>query len=106
MRHSAEETQAFRAESLHRATTGTSLANYGVILEGFLAMGIPITEILPRENVLTFNAWKALGRSVTKGQHGVKVISMIEKEHDGALEKLFVSATVFHISQTKKEGDA
>ena len=41
----------------------------------FAAKGIPPESILPRVNVLTFWAWKALGRSVRNGEHGVRVRS-------------------------------
>src|SRR5260221_14524652 len=69
----------------------------------------PISK--PRENVFTFHAWKALGRSVKKGEHGVKVVTFIERsanERDPATgEEKAVSyrqphvTTVFHISQTE-----
>jgi hypothetical protein len=53
-----------RAQRLHdaldRATQGQALTNYPAIFEGFMAKGIPEADIKPRENVFTFNAWKAL----------------------------------------------
>ncbi len=64
---------AAQQESLSRAQSGQSLANYAAIFDGFLAMGILESEINPRSNIFTFNAWKALGRTVCKGQHGVKI---------------------------------
>ena len=54
----------FAEEALTRARGSLSLANYPVIFAGFLQKGIPEEEILPRENVLTFHAWRALGRTV------------------------------------------
>jgi hypothetical protein len=109
---SRQETQA---EALHRATTNVSLTNYPAILLGFAAMGIPMEDILPRENVFTFQAWKALGRYVKKGSHGVRVVSVIVKEtkEDSDFEtegepvapsyrKLLTGTVVFHISQTEK----
>ena len=94
-------------EALHRATTGHSWANYGAIIDGFTRKGIPEDQIIPRQNVFTFNAWKALGRTVAKGEHGVKVITVIEtKDKDtGQLKKRPWTTTVFHISQTKPLGD-
>ena len=56
-----------------RAVHGQSLSNFPAIFQGFAAKGIPESEIKPRENVFTFNAWKALGRVVRRGEHGVKV---------------------------------
>jgi len=51
-----------RLESLKRAVTGQSLTNFPAIFQGFAAKGIAEDEIKPRENVFTFDAWKALGR--------------------------------------------
>lgn len=96
-------------DALDRAQNGQSMMNYGPILEGFAAMGIPMDEISPRENVFTFWAWKAKGRSVKKGEHGVKCVTWIAPEHendDGELvrtgKKFCRSVTVFHISQTQE----
>ena len=69
--------QEIQAEAIDRAQTGQSLMNYPAIYAGFMAKGITEADILPRENVFTFNAWKALGRSVKKGEHGVKVVTFI-----------------------------
>ena len=93
-------------QALTKAVTGQSLANYAAIYEGFEAMGIATDDIKPRENVFTFNAWKALGRSVRKGQHGVRVVSVVQREYtdEETCEKKVssrpVTTTVFHISQT------
>ena len=93
-------------QALEKAITGQSLANYGAIYEGFEAMGIPALEIKPRENVFTFNAWKAVGRAVRKGQHGVKVVTVVKRERanteTGEMEisSYPITTTVFHISQT------
>lgn len=51
-------------EALTRAVSGQSCSNFPAIFAGFAAKGIPESEIEPRENVFTFNAWKALGRVV------------------------------------------
>ena len=69
-----------RLDALDRAKTDQSLSNYPAIYEGFMAKGIPEAEIKPRENVFTFQAWKALGRSVKRGEHGVKVVTFVETE--------------------------
>ena len=58
-------------ESLKRAVSGQSFTNFPAIFQGFAAKGIPESEIKPRENVFTFQAWKALGRVVRRGEHGV-----------------------------------
>jgi hypothetical protein len=53
---------AFRknGEALSRATSGMSVSNYPTIYGGFIQKGIPESEIKPRENVFTYNAWRAL----------------------------------------------
>jgi hypothetical protein len=90
-----------QAEALHRAAAGQSFTNYPAILDGFTAKGIPPEEIRPRENVFTFNAWKALGRVVRKGEHGVRVVTFIETEKDGQKTRRPWTTTVFHESQTE-----
>lgn len=93
-------------ECLMRAQSGMSMANYPAIYEGFAAKGIPLDEIRPRENVFTFNAWRAKGRTVRKGEHGVKVTSWVPIEKtDPKTGKIDRSSfcrtvTVFHESQT------
>ncbi len=93
-------------EALARATQSPSMANYAAIFQGFGAKGLPETEIKPRENVFTYDAWKALGRQVKKGEHGVKVctwIVMTKKDSDGVAQPIGKKprmTTVFHISQT------
>lgn len=78
--------------------------------------GIPEADIRPRENVFTFAAWRALGRTVRKGEHGVRVFTFIpvgdrevtdpstgEKtvRKGGTVPK---GTTVFHESQTEAIG--
>lgn len=97
-------------EALSRATSGQSLANYPAIYSGFMERGIPEADIRPRENVLTYHAWKARGRQVRKGEHGVRVVTWIpiDEKRDAAGEvthkagKRCKSATVFHESQTEE----
>ena len=107
---SAAEREAMQQEALSRARTSFSMANYVPIILGFVEKGIPEADISPRENVFTYHAWRALGRQVRKGEHGVKVttfVPMKRKERDKATgeEKTIesrrpTSATVFHVSQT------
>lgn len=98
--------KALQTEALERAKRSESYANYGTIIDGFMAKGIPATEISPRVNVFTFNAWKALGRTVRKGEHGVRVTTFAEytKEDKATGEQIKSKrpwhTTVFHVSQT------
>ncbi len=95
-----------QSEALSRATNNLSMLNYPAIYEGFAEKGI--SDVIPRENVFTYNAWRAKGRQVRKGEHGVKVVTWIDcksKDIDpdtGEPKKYkrAKSATVFHISQT------
>jgi len=106
---SAKQTKktAAQQQALTNAMGGQSLANYETILKGFSAMGIPLDEILPRQNVFTFNAWKALGRTVKKGQHGIRIVTVIpctKKDSESGAEipvKKVKKTTVFHLSQTE-----
>lgn len=95
-------------ESLKRAVSGESFSNFPAIFRGFVAKGIPEAEIKPRENVFTYEAWRALGRQVRRGEHGVKIVTFIESKSketdpDTGERKLIRrpwTSTVFHISQT------
>jgi len=99
-----------QAEALSRALKGQSWSNFPAIIQGFKARGIPEDQILPRENVFTYQAWKALGRQVRKGEHGVKVVTFIKRdkkvkdvEKDEVKIQIYSmprTVSVFHISQT------
>ena len=99
-----------QTEALSRAVYGQSLSNYPAIINGFEKMGIPYEQILPRENVFTYQAWKALGRQVRRGEHGIRVCTFIPMElkdgktDDGVDKTVYKSrphmTTVFHINQT------
>ncbi len=100
-------------EALTRARTGQSLSNYPAIYQGFMEKGIPEAEIQPRVNVFTFGAWKAQGRVVCKGEHGVRVLTYvpIPEKVDSAGKvtrkagRRPKASTVFHVSQTKEIGE-
>lgn len=93
------------AEALARARTGRPGINDAIVMNAFRERGIPLADIDPRGNCLTFWAWKALGRHVRKGEHGVAVLTWIpayvtkdgERTADGVRPR---SATVFHVTQT------
>ena len=105
-------TAEMRQGALDRARAGLSLANYSTIFAGFLEKGIPEDQILLRVNVFTFQAWRALGRSVRKGEHGVRVLTWVpvagkEASEQGEEEgkpgyRMPRSTTVFHVSQTEE----
>lgn len=97
------------ADALTRAQTGGSVLNDALVIAGFAARGLDPDDITPRENVLSFWAWKAKGRQVVKGEKGIKVpvFRPVDKENaKGETERITVrgSAAVFHISQTKPIG--
>jgi hypothetical protein len=104
--------EQIQQEALSRALSGQSLSNWPAIVRGFLAKGIPEDEILPRENCFTYHAWRALGRQVRRGEHGVKVVTFLpardREETDPTTGERKTArrssrpwtATVFHVSQT------
>jgi hypothetical protein len=105
-------------EALGRALRSQSFSNWPAIIEGFAAKGILESDILPRENVFTYHAWRALGRQVRRAEHGVKVVTFVacagsKEDMDGVATNEVDgtnrrkggyrrpwTATVFHISQT------
>jgi len=99
--------EQMQQEALGRAIGNQSTMNYAAIFQGFMEKGIAESDILPRENVFTYHAWRALGRQV---RPGVKVTTWIpteRKERDQATGEERVStgrichtAVVFHVSQT------
>jgi len=103
-------TQA-QADALDRAQLGSSLGNVPAILRGFIEKGIAPHEIKPRENIFTYQAWRALDRQVKKGEHGVRVRTFIPVNKrdvdprtgrpEKSSHKFARTVTVFHISQTK-----
>jgi antirestriction protein ArdC len=102
-------------EALFRARASLSTMNYRTIIDGFMAKGIPAGDIEPRENVLTYDAWRAIGRQVCRGEKGVKVLTWIpttktvEDKETGEKKQLAGkrpwATTVFHVTQTKPIGD-
>ena len=101
--------QEIQAEALSKAVGGQSKMNYSAIYMEFIARGIPADDIQPRVNIFTYNAWKALGRQVKRGEHGVQIVTWIpttdiDKDASGnevvKQGKRPRTTTVFHISQT------
>ncbi len=99
--------EAIAAQALTKAVSSQSTMNYQAILEGFAKRGVPLDQIIPRQNIFTFHAWRALGRTVRKGEKGVRVVTwvpMVEKpKHEGEEPKqrnAGMVTYVFHISQT------
>jgi hypothetical protein len=101
------------AAALNRAVSGQSLANYGLIFDGFMAQGIGEDEIEPRVNVFTWGAWKAKGRQPRRDerenfvtvQTWRPVFGDVE-QRDGSTRKgktgmVPTTAKVFHVTQTE-----
>ena len=114
-----EKKQRMWNEAYDRAQRSMSMSNYVIIIKGFATKGIPEDQIIPRVNVLTYNAWKAQGRYVRKGEHGISipVVFNDSKQVDGPEYdedenlisegktesfRILTGATVFHISQTEE----
>ena len=92
-----------QSDARDRARSSQSMANYGQIMQGLIEKGINPDDIAFRENVLTFDAWRALGRTVRMGEKGVRCLTWIPIEDDtGAKKARPRAAYVFHISQTEQ----
>lgn len=109
----AERAAARWAAALNRAENGNSLANFGLIFEGFMAMDIPEDQIRPRENVFTWGAWKAKGRQPRRDERANYVTVNTWRpvfgdvtQRDGSTKKgktgmVPTTARVYHESQTE-----
>jgi antirestriction protein ArdC len=103
-----QRTTSRQAEALHNATTSQAMSNYPAIFAGFTAKGIAEEQIRPRENVFTYHAWKALGRQVRKGEHGIRITTWITCRAPQERQQADKSdsyrrpkqTTVFHETQT------
>ena len=99
-------TSQIQQQALTNATSQNSESNYDAIFEGFIEKGLSEEDIIPRENIFTYNAWKALNRQVKKGEHGVKIVTWIpctkkdKKTGEKESYRRPKTTTVFHISQT------
>jgi hypothetical protein len=80
MSYKDEDVQKFNDALRHELNQRAGSNDLAVIL-AFEAEGL--TDVRPRENVFTFNAWKACGRSVLAGQKSVR--------------------DLFHLSQTQPD---
>lgn len=102
-------TEAKRAEmaeeAYERAVSGNSLVNEAITIKHFQALGY--ADVRPRENVLTFWAWQAVGRKVKKGEHGLKLTTWIVRETEDPktgekkTRRYPKTAVVFHFEQTE-----
>ena len=96
--------QEMDREALNRATTGSSVSNEAIVIAHFTGLGC--ADIRPRQNCLSYRAWRASGRQVRKGEKGCRVTTWvpIESNDRATGEKIRrvrpKAAYVFHISQT------
>jgi len=91
------------ADALHRAETGQINANDVLILEAAARKGIP--DAIPRENVLSYQAWRGKGRQVRKGQKAlcsVRTFIKIRDKKTGQTKTVPRMVAVFHITQTDR----
>lgn len=100
-----------REEALARIRSGFSKNDQAVII-AFAEAGIDPDQITPRQNVLTFDAWKAAGRQVAKGATSLRIEVWVprkgkkteedDEKKGGALMRR--TARLFHESQTLPKG--
>ena len=100
-RLSPAERAAADRQALDRAREGFSPANEAIVRAAFAGRGI--ADAQPRVNCLTYRAWRAAGRQVRRGEHGVRITTyapITEPDTDKVIGRRPVSAVVFHVSQT------
>ena len=91
------------SEALARIQSRVSQNDFAAIVQ-FANCGIHPNDITPRVNVLTFKAWKALGRRVAKGATGQKVCVWVPVEKAGKPDGVRpINAVLFHECQTIAE---
>ena len=96
------------AEALARIQSGQS-RNDAVVILAFASRGLPLHDIDPRQNVLTYRAWLAKGRHVKRGEKAVRITTWIpigeKRDTHGKVVKPAgtrpKAAHVFHVSQTE-----
>lgn len=107
-RLSAQERQERNRQALQNAQGNPSMSNFGVVIEAFAARGFDPCDIDTKVNVLTYNAWQALGRQVRRGEKSVKVTTWAPIQDQDtppagttpSVRLRPVTACLFHISQT------
>jgi len=90
-------------EALNRAQSGLPCANDAAVIMAAEQAGI--LDAIPRDNVLTFNGWRAKGRTVRKGQRALIKIPVWGDQKDkatGNIKKRLFTSALFHISQTDR----
>lgn len=91
------------SEALARASNPQSIINIQTVLAAAAERGIHDAE--PGVNVLTFEAWKGLGRYVRKGEKALaKLVTWVpirDKETGEQTGKFPKTVAVFHINQTE-----
>lgn len=95
--------EEIQRNALDRAMHGISGSNYPQIYSAFLQRGYREENIKPRENIFTYDAWRALGRQVRKGEKGVCINTMRTFTDKNDPEKKWTRpwrSYVFHEDQT------
>ena len=111
MSYKDEDVQKFN-DALRRALNQKPGANDLAAIIAFEGAGLK--NVQPRVNVLTFNAWKACGRSVLAGQHSVRVGVVLNKVYpmkddlgeetgETMFRRVPGTAYLFHIIQTQPD---
>ncbi len=91
-------------QALSRASNPQSATNIATVIQAGRAKGL---DAHPGENVLTFAAWKAKGRTVRKGEKALCFVTTFferpQMDQNGTrrMVKMTKAAAVFHISQTE-----
>ncbi len=91
-------------DALNRARNNTSAINEAIVIDHFSRLGL--TDIRPRQNVLSYHAWQALGRQVAKNATGCMITTRLPIKDDEDKTKFLIpkGVPVFHILQTVPAG--
>lgn len=99
-----EEREQMQRAALERARAPRFGPNLGIVLAECARRGFLDPPPVPGRTVLTFNAWRALGRTVRRGEHGIRIPVVIPTAHDPETgepgRRIIKTAAVFHVSQT------
>jgi len=90
-------------QTLARIESGFSKNDFAAI-KAFAHAGIDPESLQPRINILTYKAWRAKGRQVSKGAISVRVTVWIPTTENGKKKMIPKNASLFHESQTIAQG--
>jgi antirestriction protein ArdC len=99
-----EEREQMQRAALERARNPRLGPNIARVLAECAERGFVDPPPVPGRTVLTFTAWRALGRTVRRGERGIRIPVVIPTPNDPETgepgRRIIHTAAVFHVSQT------